>query len=195
MAKELKFTHPAKARALIAYIKSDGVLEAHKITNSYHFKVQGLSYLVLTSMSAVKAVYRKNNDNSLRRLTRYPKKINDLVPKHRLLTNEECVKRQGDFLVASFGVGTPDASGLMDEWLELVNEMQLPTEYGYELVGMTVEQIKDGQKAGFITSPPNIDSIREYRQRIALKDSTPADRKQKLKDFEDSIKAMEKDDE
>ena len=188
MAKELKFTHPAKARALIAYIKSDGVLEAHKITNSYLHKVNNLLYVVLTSMSTVKAVYRKNNDNSLRRLTRYPKKIDDMVPKRKVLTAEVIGNRQM-YVLGATAMGQDDLTGLANEWFSHIDGLRYGYEYVNELVGMTLDQIKDGQKAGFITSPPNIDSIREYRARLSVKDE---DKSAMDKTISDSMEALKK---
>ncbi len=71
-----EFTHDARQRALIAYIKSEGVDATLDIKYVLELTIDDLSYIRLASKDKLLAVYRIHNDGSLRRMIRHPKVLN-----------------------------------------------------------------------------------------------------------------------
>ena len=70
-----EFASPRRERALLAYIKSEGVEAALKIRKIVEMKFKDLDYIILTNGNGLSAVYRIHNDGSLKRMIRPPKDL------------------------------------------------------------------------------------------------------------------------
>ena len=69
------FASPRRERALIAYIKSEGVEAALKIRKVVEMEFKDLGYIILTNGNGLSAVYRIHNDGSFKRMIRPPKDL------------------------------------------------------------------------------------------------------------------------
>ena len=88
MTKTIEFTGSHRDRAVVAFAKTEGAEAMHKITHSYTRKYHDLRYVLLTALNQVAAVYRVQQDNSLRRLRREQRLPGQSSVRRRLLLPE-----------------------------------------------------------------------------------------------------------
>jgi len=165
MTKTIEFTGRHRDRAVVAFAKTEGAEAMHKITHSYTRKYHDLRYVLLTERNQVAAVYRVQQDNSLRRLRRWPPKLNDAFPKIKPKTRDRMLQeRVNQFMKETMGNGE-SANKLMDQWLGQINELQCCDDHAHELAGLSPREIQEGIAAGYLKKPLCIDTIREYKAR------------------------------
>ncbi|HEX7080198.1 MAG TPA: hypothetical protein VF329_04220 [Gammaproteobacteria bacterium] len=168
MPKKLDFAKDYRTRALVAYVESEGADAGHRITHSYTRSFRELRYVLLTENSNVRAVYRVRTDNSLRRLRRWPKKLNESIPKPKKKTKDDIVRDAAQRMMSK-AFGNPEAADkLLDEWFLHVNALGCCEDHAHELASLSPREIKAGREAGYLDKPLSIDAIREYKARLGL---------------------------
>lgn len=166
MSDKKQFAGRYRDRAMIAYAKSEGADCTHRITHSYSRKYRDLKYVLLTERNRVAAVYRVQQDNSLRRLRRWPKPLNNALPKIKPKTRDEILYAVEKKFLNSV-VGTEMlAEDLISQYISQVNELQCCEDHAHELGDLSPREIQEGIKLGYLKKPLSIDVIREYKARI-----------------------------
>jgi len=165
MTKKLEFTGSHRDRAVVAFAKTEGAEAMHKITHSYTRKYHDLRYVLLTERNRMAAVYRVQQDNSLRRLRRWPPKLKHAFPKIKPKTRDRMLQeRVNQFMKETMG-NEESAEKLMGQWLGQINELQCCDDHAHELAGLSPREIQEGIAAGYLKKPLCIDTIREYKAR------------------------------
>ena len=151
---------------MVAYAKTDGADATHRITHSYSRKYRDLKYVLLTERNKLAAVYRVQQDNSLRRLRRWPKPLNNAIPKIKPKTRDEILYAvQKKYLNSVAGSGML-AKDIISQYLSQVNELQCCDDHAHELGDLSSREIQEGINLGYLEKPLSIDVIREYKARI-----------------------------